>query len=721
MKPLIKVCNSIVLVLLLINSVKSQGIHYPETRKDTVVDSYFGTKVPDPYRWLENPNSLEVKNWVKAQNNFTLKNIDKRNLAVSVKNDIKYKSDYYLSILGEKENEIRLLYTSGWDEYGVTEFKGVDDYDAAPFLYVRRKIDDPWVVLADPNDYKTKTTDKINITYYQASKDNKYVAFSVAKNGSDWREIHVKEIQSKKELPVVLKWVKFSDIVWLDNGFFYTKFDAPEKGQELIAKNSKYNLCFHEIGKSQNDDLIFGIDNVEDISLLDSTHIVAQGRIVKNKKSFFTYSIVSPKDTIKTSHHFLVFPQKGKTKVEVLKLTNDTAIVFTNLGASSGRILKYVIKSTNLFKIHVPEFEEILYDAFFIKEKLNCLYLKDMSVFMLGFDSKGKICNRFNFAKYCYPYFNTDNKKGFECTYFERALDRPAVPYTFNFKDYSSIIKSKGLVTFNPNNLELQLVEYPSKDGTKVSMMLFYKKGIKLNGNNPLILEAYGGFGTINFPTFDPAKIFWIENGGISAIAFVRGGGEKGEDWHLNGYKAKFQNSIDDYLSAAKYLIDTKYTSSQKLIANGASHGAYLITNAVFQAPELFKIAIPEVGAYDMLRFQHFTIGEDWKREYGISSDSIDFKNLIKTSPLQNIKNGFPNPIMLVVTGDHDDRVPPMHSYKFVAAMQAKCKNENPIYLLSHHNMGHSGGSTKNENAWWEASKYTFICDVLGIKPYFYH
>lgn len=716
MKLIHKLTYCIAAILFQTIYAKSQAIHYPETRKDTTTDSYFGTKIPDPYHWLENTNSIEVKNWVKAQNNFTLKNIDKRNLAVSVKNDIKYKSNYYLDILGEKENEIRLLYAIGDDD-----FKGVDDYDAASFLFVRRKINDPWILLADPNEYKTNATDKVGITYFKASKDNKYVAFTISRNGSDWNEIHVKEIQSKKELPVTIKWVKFSDIVWLDNGFFYTKYEQPEKGKELVAKNTKYGLCYHEINKTQDDDILFKIDNIEDLSPLDSTHIIVQGKITKNKKSFITYSIVSPKDTIKSPHHFIVFPEKGNTKVDVLKLANDTATVFTNLGASNGRILKYDIKSTNSFRIFVPEFEELLYKAFYIKDKLNCFYLKDMSVFMLGFDDGGKICNRYNFAKFCYPNFDIENKKDYECTYYERALDRPSIPYTFNFKDYSSIIKSKGFVFFNPNNLEIKLVEYSSKDGTKVSLMLFYKKGIKLNGNNPTILQAYGGYGTINFPVFDPAKIFWIENGGISAIAFVRGGGEKGEDWHLNGYKSKFQNSVDDYLSAAKYLIDNKYTSSPKLVANGASHGAYLITNAVFQAPELFKIAIPEVGAYDMLRFQHFTIGEHWKREYGISSDSLDFKNLIKTSPLHAIKNGFNNPIMLIVTGDNDDRVPPTHSYKFAAAMQSKSNSNNPIYLLTHHNMGHNGGNTKNDDAWWEACKYTFICDVLRIKPYFYY
>lgn len=687
--------------------IMGQNIKYPTPPQDGTTDTYFGVQVADPYRPLENDTAQATLAWVKAENKITQDYLAK----------IPFRRKLY-NRLKELSNYEKLSAPSYNKHVGKWFFYKNDGLQNQSVLYVMDKLGDEKnaSVFLDPNKLSTDGT--VALKSVSFSNNGKYAAYSISRNGSDWQEFYVMDVKTGKLLDDHIEWAKFSGATWQGDGFYYSAYDAPKEGTEFSNVNAVQKIYYHKIGTPQQEDVLFYQNPVNPMRfysvwvneeetmmfLIESGAGQGNNLYVRNLKQ---------KDS-----QFIQMTSNLDKQYNLLKTIGDKLVLFTNDGAPKGKIMVTDIQHPAYtdWKILIPEQSDVLNDITFADGKMILTYMKDAYSHAYLYSIEGK-------------QLGSVRLPGVGTASFVGTFERPEVFYTFNSftvpttiyqyslaQNTSKVYRAPGM-KFNANAFISEQVFVNSKDGTRIPVFLTYKKGLKRNGKNPVLLYAYGGFGISMTPYFSSARIPFIENGGIYAMACLRGGGEYGEAWHLAGTKMNKQNVFDDYIATAEWLIKEKYTGKDYLAIQGGSNGGLLIGAAMTQRPDLFKVCIPQVGVMDMLRYHKFTIGWNWAPDYGTSADSKEmFDYLHRYSPLHNLKKGTRYPATLITTADHDDRVVPAHSFKFAATLQAKNGGNTPTLIRIDSKAGHGGGKPLSKQLEELADIYGFILYNMGLK-----
>ncbi len=690
-----------VLLLLMISSNYGQ-LKYPDTKKVDVVDDYFGTKVADPYRWLEDDNSEETANWVIEQNKVT---------------------DEYLSKIPFRDklkDRFEKLYN--FPKYGAP-FRAGDKYyffkndglQNQSVMYAKDNLESEAKVFFDPNKLAEDGT--ISLATFAFSKDGKTFAYATASGGSDWNEYFVMDVESGKKLSDHLKWIKFSGMAWKDNGFFYSRFPEPT-GSELSTKNQFSKVYYHKIGDDQSKDVVI----YEDASKPDRGFSAGTTEDERFLIIYFSEGTSNNgflvKDLSDPNSKFISIVDDLNNNYGVVDNIRDKLLVQTDYNASNYKLIMIDPKNParENWKDVIPEKKDVLQGIQILGGKIVATYMQDAANHAYFYNLDGTLDSEINLPTLGSVGFSgrrDDNIAFYSFTSFTF----PSTTYKLDINTKKSELYQQIELDFDFDNYETKQVFYQSKDGTKVPMFIVHKKGLKLDGNNPTYLYSYGGFNISMNPSFSTSRLMFLENGGVYAMPNIRGGGEYGEAWHKAGMLDKKQNVFDDFIAAAEYLIKEGYTSSLKLACAGGSNGGLLIGAVINQRPDLFKVAIPQVGVMDMLRFHKFTIGYYWAVEYGSSDDAEQFKYLYNYSPLHNIKNDLKYPATLVTTADHDDRVVPAHSFKYIATLQEHYNGENPVLIRIETKAGHGAGKPTSKVIEEVADLWGFVFHNLGINP----
>lgn len=679
------------------------AVAYPETKKGDVVDTYFDTKIADPYRWLEDDMSEETADWVKAQNKVTADYLSQIPYRDELKASLKNLMDYEKVGAPFKEGNYTYFYKND----------GLQNQ----YVVYRQKGDGEAEVFLDPNKFSEDgTTSLAGLSF---SKDGSLAAYQISEGGSDWRKVIIIDVETKKQIEETLVDVKFSGISWIGNeGFYYSSYDKP-KGSELSAKTDQHKLYFHKLGTAQKDDqLVFGGTDSE-------KHRYVGGYVTEDDKYLLVSASVSTsgnklfiKDLTKANSSLVTVLDNTDSDTYVLDNMGSKLLLVTNLNAPNKKVVTVDARNPS------PEYWEDL-----IPETKNVLsvstgggyifakYMVDAISKVKQFDKSGKEIREIELP-------GVGTARGFSGKDDDATLyysftnyKTPGTTFSFDASKGESKVYRKSGAKFDSEQYESKQVFYKSKDGTKVPMIITHKKGIELDGSNPTILYAYGGFNVSLTPRFSPTRAAWLEQGGIYAVANLRGGGEYGKEWHKAGTQLQKQNVFDDFISAAEFLIDKKYTSSPKLAVNGGSNGGLLVGAVMTQRPELFKVALPAVGVLDMLRYHTFTAGAGWAYDYGTAEQSKEMFDYLKAySPVHNVKPGVQYPATMVTTGDHDDRVVPAHSFKFAAELQAKQAGTNPTLIRIETNAGHGAGTPTSKTIEQYADIYGFTLYNMGVK-----
>ena len=675
---------------------------YPETTKGTVVDTYFDTAVPDPYRWLEDDMSDETAAWVKNQNTATFSYLD----------NIPYRDAL-------KE---RLSKLWNYEKIGAPFKEGDHEYyyknDGLQNQYViyKKRTDGADEVFLDPNTFSEDGT--ISLGNLSFSKNGKIVAYAISEGGSDWRKVIVMDAETRTVMEDTLVDVKFSGISWKGNdGFFYSSYDKPE-GSELSAKTDQHKLYYHKLGTKQRDDiLIFGGTPEEKRRYVsgsvteDDAYLIISGAVSTSGNDLFI------KDLRKEGSPLVPIISGFESDAYVIENKGSKLYIVTNLEAPNQKIVTVDASepSTENWVDFIAETENVLSpgtgSGFFFAE-----YMKDAVSIVKQYDYDGKLIRDI-----ALPGIGSvggfGGKKEAEVIYYSFTnYVMPSSTYTFDPKTGLSKLYRAPKIDFDSSQYESKQIFYTSKDGTKVPMIITHKKGLVLDGKNPTILYGYGGFNISLTPSFSIANTVWMENGGVYAVPNLRGGGEYGKKWHDAGTQMKKQNVFDDFIAAAQYLIDNNYTSSDYLAVRGGSNGGLLVGATMTQRPDLMKVALPAVGVLDMLRYHTFTAGAGWAYDYGTAEDSKEMFEYLKAySPVHNVKAGTQYPATMVTTGDHDDRVVPAHSFKFAAELQAKQTGSNPTLIRIETDAGHGAGTPVSKTIDQYADIFGFTLYNMGI------
>lgn len=676
---------------------------YPTTRQDpSVIDDYHGTKVADPYRWLEDDNSAETKDWVKRQNEVTYAYLDKIPYRQATKERIEKLWNY------EK-------YGSPFKKGGKYYFYKNDGLQNQSVLYVQNNLNAPPSVVIDPNTLSKDGTVALGSTSFNKAGDK--MAYQLSKAGSDWQTIYIKDLKTGKDLKEELSWVKFSSVAWQGDGFYYSKYPTPEKGKELTAKAEFGKLYFHKLGTPQSDDVLimedtehrnrrFGAGTTEDERFL----IVVPSESTKG-------NMLKIKD-LKNNGDWVTIANDFNNDWNVVENEGDLILIETDYKAPRGRIIAVNINAPEEknWKEIIPEHpKDVLQGAEIVGGKLVTYWLHDASSAVKFYDLSGKFLNDLKLPGIGTIGGISGKRDENQAFYSFSSFTRPNTIYQLDVNTMKSTIFKAPAIDFKSDNYITKQVWYTSKDGTKVPMFITMKKGMKRTGKNPTLLYGYGGFNISITPGFSTSRAALLEMGGIYAVANIRGGGEFGEEWHAAGTKERKQNVFDDFIAAAEYLIKEKYTSSDFLAIQGGSNGGLLVGACMTQRPELFRVALPAVGVLDMLRYDKFTIGRAWATDYGLSEDKAGFDFLYKFSPLHNIKKGTKYPATMVTTGDHDDRVVPAHSFKFAAALQEAQAGDNPALIRIETSAGHGAGKPTAKVIQEQADMYAFMFYSMGL------
>ena len=693
------------LALSFMMSCSEKTIQYTPTKKGDVKDTYFGTEVEDPYRWLEDDNSAETAEWVKTQNQLTFG---------------------YLEKLPYRE-QIKTRLTELWDypKYG-TPFKEAGKYffyknnglQNQSVLYTTTDLAAEPTVLLDPNTLSQDGTAALNSI--EISNDGKYLIYQVAKSGSDWNEIFVKNIETGEMLPDHILWVKFSGCSWYKDGFFYSAYDKPEAGSELSKSNEFQKVYFHKLGTDQSMDQLIVNDPVNAKRMFGAGLTDDKRFLLISKSEGTSGNALDLKDLSKNNSGFVSLMESYEYDFNPVDNNGDELFVLTNYKAPKYRLIKINTnhpEEANWVDI-IPEKKDVLQSVGMIAGKLVLNYMTDAHSKTEVYSYDGVLDHEVTL-----PGIGTvsgfSGKKDEPVAYYSyTSFNTPGEIYKYDFTTKQSTLHFRPEVKFNPDDFEVKQEFYASKDGTKIPMFIVNKKGIELNGSNPTLLYAYGGFNISLTPSFSVARMAFLENGGVFVMANLRGGGEYGEEWHKAGTKLQKQNVFDDFIAAAEYLISKKYTSSEKLAIQGGSNGGLLIGAVTNQRPELFKVALPQVGVMDMLRFHKFTIGWAWADDYGTSADSAEmFRYLYNYSPIHTIKKGVAYPAVLATTADHDDRVVPAHTFKYMARLQEYgAGNKLPLLVRIDSKAGHGAGKPTAKVIEEYTDVWSFVFYHLGMK-----
>ena len=679
------------------------AMKYPVTKKVDQVDDYLGVKVADPYRWLEDDNAEEVKQWVKAENDAAFGYLGRIPFREKIRKRLTeiYNYPRYSSPMRAGEC------------YFFTKNDGLQNQSV---IYVQKGLEGQPEVFIDPNALSVDGTVRVGLLSF--SQDFRYVAVSRGEAGSDWSEIRVMEIATKSELPDRTRWVKFFGAAWLGDGYFYSGYDKPAPGEELKARNEFQKIFFHRLGDPQEKDALVYEDKEHPLRYL--------GLDVGEDKKFAYLSVsegtsgneLYAKDIAKKDAKFELLVKGFDNDSAAVDNVGDKILVYTNVDALNYRVVLIDPKapSPDKWRTVIPEKPEVLAGAGTAGGQLFCHYLKDANTKFTQHELDGTLVREIEL-----PALGTaggfggwrDDKVVF---YTFTSFTFPPTIYKYDIAAGTSEVFHRAEVKFNPEDYETKEVFYASKDGTKVPMFIVHKKGLVLDGKNPAFLTAYGGFNISMQPGFNPSTIVLLENGGVYAEPGLRGGGEYGEAWHKAGMLLNKQNVFDDFIAATEYLIREKYTSKDLLTVEGGSNGGLLVGAAVNQRPDLFRVAFPAVGVMDMLRFHKFTVGWGWVVEYGSSDNEKDFRNLLSFSPLHNIKAGVCYPATMVTTADHDDRVVPAHSFKFAATLQEAQACANPVLIRIETRSGH-GSSNITKAIDLLTDMYSFMFHNMKIVP----
>ena len=677
-------------------------VNYPETKTIDHTDNYFDSIVPDPYRWLEDDRSTETGEWVKSQNEVSFDYLNKIPFRGAIRERLAKLWDY------EK-------YSAPFKEGDYTYFYKNDGLQNQYVLYRQKGENTPEVFL-NPNDFSTDgTTSLAGIDF---SLDGTRAAYQISEGGSDWRKVIVLDAMSKNIMEDTLLDVKFSGLAWKGSeGFYYSSYDKPKEGSALSGKTQYHKLFYHKLGTPQSADvLVFGGEKtprryIGAFVTEDQQYLVITAAVSTSGNELYIKSlknsnapIVNVIDNFEKEH-------------QVVHSDGDWIFIYTTLNAPNGRLVK--VKASN----PAPEnWTDVISER---KEPLSistgggyffASYLKDALSLVEQVDLNGKVVRTISLP-------GKGTASGFSGKWKDPVLyftftsyTQPATIYSLDVKSGKSSIYKESKVDFNPADFESKQVFYQSKDGTKVPLIITYKKGLVLNGKNPTLLYGYGGFNISLTPGFSTSNIVWMENGGVYAVANLRGGGEYGEDWHVQGTKMRKQNVFDDFIAAAEYLLKEKYTAKEFLAISGGSNGGLLVGAAMTQRPDLFKVALPAVGVLDMLRYHQFTAGAGWAFDYGTAQDSPEMFNYLKGySPYHNLKEGITYPATLVTTADHDDRVVPAHSFKFAARLQKAHKGDSPVLIRIETNAGHGAGKPTAKIIDEQADKWAFTFYNMNV------
>jgi len=676
-------------------------VTYPETKTVKQTDDYHGIKVEDPYRWLENDNSQETKDWVDSQNKTTNQYLTQITYREKVKGRLTELWNY---------DKMNSLFKKGKLFFS---FRNNGLQNQSVFYSQTSLLDNPVVVL-DPNNLSNDGT--TSLSGIAISKDGTYLAYGISKAGSDWVEIHVKNILTKEDLKDVLKWVKFSDISWKGNGFFYSRYNEPSNEKAFTQKNEFHKVYYHELGKSQSEDILVYEDNQHPDRNFsaqvthDENYLVIYGSESTSGQNMLIRDLSRPQNS------FIPIVNNFDNEYAVMENIGNQFYVYTNYKAPKYKLVKVSLNnpSQDNWEDVLAEKEDLLEGVSFCGNKIISNYLKNVSSKLFLHTIFGKVEKEISLLGICKVNGVYSSREDDFALYSLVSFTKPEETYFYDVRVNTSKRIFKPNTPFNSNAYETKQVYYKSKDGTKISMFITHKKGIELNGNNPCFVFGYGGFNISYTPEFRIDRAVFLEAGGIYCVPNLRGGGEYGEEWHLNGTKCKKQNVFDDFIAACDYLVENKYTSHEKLAIHGRSNGGLLIGAVITQRPDIAKVAIPTVGVLDMLRFHLFTIGRAWSVDYGNSESKEEFECLYKYSPLHNLKKAN-YPATLILTGDHDDRVVPAHSFKFAATMQKANTDNNPTLIRVDVNAGHGSGKPTDKQIAEFADMWSFVFFNLGM------
>lgn len=684
-------------------SMMAQKINYPQTMRDGTVDDYFGVKVADPYRWLENDTSAQTAAWVEAENRVTQAFLQKIPQRAKLAKRLKEVANYEKIGLPAEHNGKWYFYKNN----------GLQNQSV---LYVMDELGGTPRVFLDPNTLSTDGTVALKGVFF--SHNGKYAAYAISRSGSDWQEFYVVDVATGKLLPDHIEWAKFSGAAWQGDGFYYSAYDAPVQGKEFSNVNEVQKIYYHKMGTPQSADVLFyqnpafpkrfytvGVNEEETMMYMYESGAGAGNNL-------FVRDLRVP------NAQFIQMTSDMDYQYSPIEFIGDKIYLLTNYGAPKCRVMVADVKKPGLndWQELIPEQQDVLEDATMIDDKLVLTYSKDASNHLFVYTLDGQQQHEIQLPSV--GSVEISGKKGHkECFYSFTSFTVPGTIYRYDIEKNVSSLYAAPKVGFNLNAYESKQLFFESKDGTRIPMFITYKKGMKLNGKNPVYLYGYGGFNISLPPSFSSMRIPFLENGGIYAQVNLRGGSEYGEEWHLAGTKMRKQNVFDDFIGAAEYLIAQNYTSKEKIAIVGGSNGGLLVGACMTQRPDLFRVAIPEVGVMDMLRYHKFTIGWNWASDYGTSEDSPEmFEYLRGYSPLHNLKEGTAYPATLVTTADHDDRVVPAHSFKFAATLQACHTGDNPVLIRIDSKAGHGGGKPMSKVIEEQADIYGFIMYHLGMK-----
>lgn len=687
-------------------TLKTITVDYPKTNKIVITDTIFGEAVEDPYRWLEDDRSKETESWVKSQNEATFGYLDNIPYREELKERLTKLWNYEKIGSPFKEGDYTYFYKNDGlqNQYVIYRYKTSEDPSTAD-------------VFLDPNTFKEDGT--ISLGGASFSKNGKTLAYAISEGGSDWRKILVMNTETKEIVEDTLVDIKFSGMSWYKNeGFYYSSYDKP-KGSELSAKTDQHKVYYHKLGTKQSEDvLIFG-------GTPEQKHRYIRGGVTEDDR----YLVISA--SISTSGNKLFIKdltEPNSQLITVLNHTDSDSNIIENIGSKL-----YI--ATNL---DAPNKKIVTVDASnptpenwvdFIPETKNVLtpsngggsffanYMVDAVSKVLQYDYDGKLIREVELPGLGSVSGFSAKKEDKELYYSFTNYVTPGSIYKYDIEKGTSELYKKPNIDFNPEAYESKQVFYTSKDGTKVPMIITYKKGLELNGKNPTILYGYGGFNISLTPSFSIANAVWMEQGGVYAVPNLRGGGEYGKAWHDAGTKLQKQNVFDDFIAAAEYLISEHYTSSDYLAIRGGSNGGLLVGATMTQRPDLMKVALPAVGVLDMLRYHTFTAGAGWAYDYGTAEDSKEMFDYLKGySPVHNVKKGVEYPATLVTTGDHDDRVVPAHSFKFAAELQSKQTGNNPTLIRIETDAGHGAGTPVSKTIDQYADIFGFTLYNMGYE-----
>lgn len=712
LRSIFVVCKEALQPKIMPSSKKS--ITYPSSQKSNQVDNYHGTLVADSYRWLEDPDSEETRAWIEAQNQITFGYLSEIPAREKIKQRLTKLWDYEKYGIPFKEGES--LRDGSTERYFYFKNDGLQNQSV---LYTLKNLEDQPKVLLDPNQLSEDGT--VALSGLSISEDGKLLAYGLSTSGSDWQEWKVRDVETGEDLQDHLKWIKFSGASWTHNnqGFFYSRYDEPNEKTQLEDVNYYQKLYYHQLGKPQSEDVLiyhrpdqkewgFGGGVTEDGHYL----IISVWLGTDSKNLVFFKDLTNPNsEVVELINQF---------EADYSFIDNDDSVFYfrTDLNAPRGRVIAIDTQNPapENWREIIPQSAETLESVGILNNQFVADYLKDAHSQIKIFDLKGGFVREIELPGLGSAGGFGGKRHDTETFYSYTSFTTPGTIYRYDMITGKSTVFRQPEVDFNPNDYETKQVFYQSKDGTRVPMFITHKKGIKLDGNNPTYLYAYGGFNASMTPGFSVSLLVWMEMGGVYAMPNIRGGGEYGEEWHQAGMKEKKQNVFDDFIGAAEWLIANKYTKTQKLAIAGGSNGGLLVGACMTQRPDLFGAAIPAVGVMDMLRFHKFTIGWAWTSEYGSADNSEEFPALYAYSPLHNIKPDTAYPATLITTADHDDRVVPAHSFKFAAALQEAHAGDAPVLIRIETKAGHGAGKPTAKIIEEAADKWAFLVRTLNVE-----